>query len=582
MDGVGQPTPADEPRPVAVESGAADVDGDGAELDPRRWLTLGILILTVVLIALDTSVLNVSIPTILRDLHTTVPALQWVITGYSLTFATLLIIGGRLGDIYGHRRLFIIGTTMFGLGSLLASVSHSVGVLILGEAVIEGIGAALMTPSTLAILSTTFKGRERAKAFAAWGAAAGAAVAFGPVLGGFLTTNYSWRWSFRINVVVAPIAAIGALLLMKNGKRAVRTPIDLPGAALIASGMFLFVFGLSDGGTYGWLQPIQDFSVAGSRIWPMSMPISIVPVAMVVAVGLLAGFVQLERWKERRQANPLFDFSLMHLKSFRYGLLTILILAMGQLGLLFALPLFLQDAVHLSAQENGLWLLPLGIFVIIGAQLGGRLTRRFALGSIIGCGLAFETIALLLVIWAVAPGITFWDIGPGLSMFGIGLGLASSQLTSVILSEINSEKSGVASGASSTARQMGGAFGAAIIGSLITVQTTNRAVSALGRSSITAPVRAQAIASMRELGPNFRPANALSAADAAIVERILTQALASASRTALLFAMGVVFIGALLSTLIPRIRPSVIKSASEVTIETFEAFEPMDIDAARL
>ena len=572
MDGVGQPIPAE------AESGP-DV---AAELDPRRWLTLGILILTVVLIALDTSVLNVSIPTILRDLHTTVPALQWVITGYSLTFATLLIIGGRLGDIYGHRRLFIIGTTMFGLGSLLASVSHSVGVLILGEAVIEGIGAALMTPSTLAILSTTFKGRERAKAFAAWGAAAGAAVAFGPVLGGFLTTNYSWRWSFRINVVVAPIAAIGALLLMKNGKRAARTPIDLPGAALIASGMFLFVFGLSDGGTYGWFQPIKDLSVAGSRIWPKSMPISIVPVAMVIAVGLLAGFVQLERWKERRQANPLFDFSLMQLKSFRYGLLTILILAMGQLGLLFALPLFLQDAVHLSAQENGLWLLPLGIFVIIGAQFGGRLTRRFALGSIIGCGLAFETIALLFVIWAVAPGITFWDIVPGLAMFGVGLGFASSQLTSVILSEINSEKSGVASGASSTARQMGGAFGAAIIGSLITVQTTNRAVSALGRSSLSAPVRAQAIASMRKLGPNFRPANALSATDAALVEKILTQALASASRTGLLFAMAVVFIGALLSTLIPRVRPSVSKSTTEEIIETFEAFEPMDIDAARL
>ena len=141
----------------------ADAAGaDGSEeivLDPRRWLTLGILILTVVLIALDTSVLNVSIPTILRDLHTTVPALQWVITGYSLTFATLLIIGGRLGDIYGHRRMFIIGTSLFGLGSLMASVSNSVGMLILGEAVVEGIGAALMTPSTLAILSNTFTGR---------------------------------------------------------------------------------------------------------------------------------------------------------------------------------------------------------------------------------------------------------------------------------------------------------------------------------------------------------------------------------------------------------------------------------------
>src|SRR6195952_6139034 len=148
MDGVGRPmTVGEDPDPGV---------GGETELDPRRWLTLSILILTVVLIALDTSVLNVSIPTMLRDLHTTVPALQWVITGYSLTFATLLIVGGRLGDIYGHRRMFIIGTTLFGVGSLMASISHSVGTLILGEAVIEGIGAALMTPSSLALLSNTF------------------------------------------------------------------------------------------------------------------------------------------------------------------------------------------------------------------------------------------------------------------------------------------------------------------------------------------------------------------------------------------------------------------------------------------
>ena len=559
----------------------APQDDTEQELDPRRWITLGVLVATVVLVAMDTSVLNVSIPTILRDLHTTVPALQWVITGYSLTFATLLIIGGRLGDIYGHRRMFIIGTSLFGLGSLMASMSDSVGMLILGEAVVEGIGAALMTPSTLAILSNTFTGRERAKAFAAWGAAAGAAVAFGPVLGGFLTTNYSWRWSFRINVVVAPVAAIGALVLMRNGKRAERTPIDLPGAALISAGMFLLVFALSDGGTYGWLAPLKPFSVGGAEIWPTTAPVSVVPIALMLGIALLVAFVRLEQWKARRAAHPLFDFGLLNLRSFRYGLLTILILAMGQLGLLFALPLFLQNAVHLSAQENGLWLLPLGIFVIVGAQLGGRLTRRFSLASIIASGLAIETVSLLLVIWAIRPGITFWDIVPGLVFFGVGLGFASSQLTSVILSEISADKSGVASGASSTARQMGGAFGAAIIGSLITVQTTNRAVDALEDSGLPAAVRDQAVVSMRGLGPNFRPAPNLSVADAAAIERILTQALASGARIGLLFATVVVFIGGMLSLLIPRVRPRA-KSREAGIVDTFEPFEPMDVDPARL
>ena len=289
---------------------AAVVEALDPSQDPRRWITLGILITAVILIAIDTSVLNVSIPTILRDLHTTVPSLEWVITGYSLTFATLLVIGGRLGDIYGHRRLFIIGAALFGTGSLLASVSQSVGVLILGEAIIEGIGASLMTPATLAILSTTFRGRERATAFAVWGATLGAAVAFGPVLGGVLTTNYSWRWSFRINVIVAPLAVLGAVLVMpaRVGERR-KVPIDVPGAAMIASGMFLLVFAISEGGTYGWLHPTQALSVGGFELWPLGAPVAAAPVALVAALAILGSFVVYERRKERRGRNPLFEFS---------------------------------------------------------------------------------------------------------------------------------------------------------------------------------------------------------------------------------------------------------------------------------
>jgi MFS family permease len=165
-------------------------EGDATTPDDRgRWIALVIVIMAAFIVVLDNTVLNVAIPTILREFHTTLPSLQWVVTGYALTFATLLIIGGRLGDIYGHRRIFVIGAALFGAGSLLASVATSVPMLVLGEAFIEGVGASLMLPTTLAILSVTFQGRERAAAFAAWGATAGVAAAAGPVVGGFLTTN---------------------------------------------------------------------------------------------------------------------------------------------------------------------------------------------------------------------------------------------------------------------------------------------------------------------------------------------------------------------------------------------------------
>ncbi|HWJ63750.1 MAG TPA: MFS transporter, partial [Acidimicrobiales bacterium] len=270
------------------------------ELDPRRWITLAIILTAVLIAALDSTVLNVAIPTILEEFDTTLPALQWVVTGYSLTFAALLIIGGRLGDIFGARRMFIVGAALFGVGSFLASISNGVVALVIGEAVIEGMGASLMLPATMGILSSTFTGRERATAFATWGAAMGAAVAFGPLIGGFLTTNYSWRWAFRINVMVVPFAIGGALLFMpKSVLSGRRERIDVPGALLIASGMFLLVFGISEGATYGWLVPEKAFEIAGVELWPVSMPVSIVPVAFVASVVLLVSFYRVQRAKER-------------------------------------------------------------------------------------------------------------------------------------------------------------------------------------------------------------------------------------------------------------------------------------------
>ena len=518
---------------------------------------------------LDNSVLNVAIPTILRDFHTTLPSVQWVVTGYALTFASLLIIGGRLGDVYGHRRIFVIGAALFGIGSLLASVSWNVSSLVVGEAFIEGVGASLMLPATLAIISTTFQGNERGLAFAAWGTTAGAAAAFGPLVGGFLTTEYSWRWAFRINVIIAPLAIVGALLVMTRTEPAEqdRQRLDVVGAALVAAGMFLLVLGLSEGGTYGWFRPVTSFSVAGVRVWPSSWPVSVVPLTFVVAVVILTCFYRLERRKERDERGPLFAFGQLRIPTFRFGLLTTMLLAMGQLGLLFVLPVFLQDGRHLSAETNGVWVLPTGLFIIAGAQIGGRLTRRVGTTAVARTGLVLETIGLIVVALVISPQLSFLALLPGFACYGFGIGFASSQLTNIVLSAIEPTRAGAASGANTTVRQIGSALGVAVIGSLVTSETIRRALPAVhAAAALPATLKAQAAARLRVLGPNFSAPRLATSHQAAVLERILASAVVGGTRPALLFAAGVVGAGAVISLWIPRIGPP-------VELEEIEALE---------
>jgi MFS family permease len=574
---------ADTSRVDVDAQSSPTADGVDSPPDPRRWLTLGIVVATAVLLSIDTSVLNVSIPTMLRELDTTVPALQWVITGYSLTIASLLIIGGRLGDLFGHRKMFVVGMTLFGVGSLIASMSDSVSHLILGEAIIEGLGAALLLPATLAILSTTFSGRERITAFTVWGATGGAGAAFGPVLGGFLTTHYSWRWAFRINVVVAPIAAIGALIVMRNRQRAAKTPIDVPGAALVAVSMFLFVFALSESGQYGWFVPLEPFTIGGTELWPTSMPFSIGFASLIVSGSVMFAFVRLQQWKKRRERDSLFDLALLNIRSFRYGLITTMIIAMGQLGLMFALPLYLQNVAHLSAEKNGLWMLPMGIAVIFGAQLSGRLSRRIHVLTILRVGVVGEAVALLLVIWSVRPDVTFWHVLPGLVSFGVAIGAVSSNLTAVVMADVPRAKSGVGGAATATSRHIGAAFGAAMLGSLITVQTTGHAVRAFESAGLPPGLREQAIAGVRELGPNFQMPAGASPTDAATIERAFNRALQVGERFGLLFAAGVVLLGAIAVGLIPRrsdAAPSL--SATEELVEKLDPLQTVDVDPARV
>ena len=318
--------------------------------------------------------------------------------------------------------------------------------------------------------------------------------------------------------------------------------------------MFSIVFALSQGPTYGWIDPKEALSVFGHDLWPTSMPVSIIPVAFVLGLVLLGVFVRVERRLEAAGGDPLFEFGQLRFRTFRYGLITAVIVALGQLGLLFALPIFLQGANQLTAEQNGLWMLPIGLAIIVGAQLGGRLNHRFGTTNVVRVGFLLEALGLLLVIPVLRPGVDFLALLPGIACFGLGVGAASAQLTTLVLAEVPMERSGVASGANSTARQVGAALGATVVGSLVTVQTTNQAVAAVQAAGLPAGLTEQAARGAEAMGANWQIPTTGSPAQTAALKDIYDQALTGGVRWALTFAVIVVFAGALVSLLIPQVR----------------------------
>src|SRR5436309_856263 len=273
--------PRSRPQPARAPTAPARAEATGL----RKWASLPVLSLALAIIIIDTTLLNVSLETLIRELHTTLQSLQWVITTYSLTLAALTVTGGRLGDIFGRKRMFRLGAFLFAVGSFIASISRSVPTLIVGESIIEGIGAALMMPATASLLVTKYRGHDRAIAFGIWGGVAAAASAVGPILGGFLTTHYSWRWGFRINVGVVALLLLGSTVL-GDEPAARRKTIDWMGVLLSALGLFAIVFGIIEASSYGWLHALKPFAVAG---WALGVDTSLralIPGLALYGIGL--------------------------------------------------------------------------------------------------------------------------------------------------------------------------------------------------------------------------------------------------------------------------------------------------------
>lgn len=428
-----------------------------------QWGALISLLLGLSMIVIDGSVVNVLLPDMVVDLNLNSTDVLWVNAIYSLVFAAFLIPIGLLADRYGRRRLFLLGTAIFAIASVGAGSASGAAPLI-GFRAVQAIGASMMMPSSVAIINVMFTGRQRAVAFGLWGAVFGGAAALGPLLGGWLTESYSWRWAFFINVPVAIVSAILVLKFVRESRIPNVESLDPVGVVLSVSGLSLIVFALIEGDTYGWWHALKPFSVGP---WQYDGRLSIVPIAILTGLTLVGLLILWSAHRSRIGRTALIDLSLFSIRRYGYGNVVALVVSLGEFGILFVLPLWMQSVAGFEPLETGVVLTALAA----GSLVSGAAARHLAAGigptRTVRLGMLLEIIGIVGVGIVLSPERSPWWMTIPLFVYGIGLGLASAQLTSVVLEDVPPEKSGRASAMTSTFRQLGSALGSAILGAVL-------------------------------------------------------------------------------------------------------------------
>lgn len=455
----------------------------------RRWAGLVFISIAVSLIIVDSTIVNVAIPPIVDDLGITSTEVQWVQEAYTLVFASLLLVFGSLADRFGRRRLLLTGVVVFALASVGAAFAPSGGLLVLAR-LVQGVGGAMILPTTLSLINATFRGRERGIAFAVWGSTIGGMAALGPLLGGWLTTAFSWRWAFGINIPLGALIIVGVALTVAESRSDRRERIDVVGAVLSVLTMAPLVFGLIEGRTYGWWTTTTA-PTFGDATWPFSL--SPVPVAFALSLLALAAFLSWGRHRQRTGRSTLLAFRLFSLTSFRNGNIAAAVVSLGEFGIILALPLWLQFVLGFDALQTGLLLLALagGSFVASGAA--GALSGRVAPVRLVRAGLVAEIIGVTGVALTISPDASWVPLVPALFVYGLGVGLATAQLTGVVLADVPASESGQASGTQSTSRQLGAALGVAILGTVLFSTTGGVLASALEDRGVPSPQREQVV-----------------------------------------------------------------------------------------
>ena len=408
----------------------------------RKWWTLGAMCFALFMIMLDNTVVNVALPSIQRDLGASISGLEWTINGYTLSFAVLLATGGRLGDIFGRRRMFLFGVVIFALSSATAGLAQGATDLVISR-VVQGVGAALMMPGTLSIITDAFPAHERGKAMGTWAGVSALALAVGPVLGGFLTEHVSWRAIFYLNIPVAVGAVTATIFAVRESRdTTVGRDVDYLGVATLTGSLTALVLALVEGNSWGWGSP------------------AIIGLLAAAVLGAIA-FVQVELWVKA----PMVEFRFFADRNFLGAVVVALIITFAMMGVFFFLALYMQDILRYSPLEAGVRFLPSTLMIVGVAPVAGRLADRFGPRWLIVAGLSILTLSLYSFT-GIAVDSGYLDLLPGFMLLGIGIALTMSPMTSAAMNAVSVQKAGIASGVLSMFRMVGGSLGVAVTGAI--------------------------------------------------------------------------------------------------------------------
>jgi EmrB/QacA subfamily drug resistance transporter len=420
----------------------------------RKWLALALLLGVQFMVVLDIAIVNVALPSIQKDLGFSERNLQWVVSAYALLFGGLLLLGGRVADLLGRRRLFIAGLVVFTVASLTSGLAWSEGVLI-GARALQGFGAALITPAALSILTTTFpEGKERNTALGAWGAVGAFGAVAGVLLGGVLTSALSWHWIFYVNVPVGILGLALAPFFLTESRDAHAKSFDVPGAVLVTGGLVTLVYAITQANSYGWGSLATIGLFAGS-------------------LALLAAFVA---W-ERRTAEPLMRFGIFRLRTVSGANVAGLVMGTAMFGMFLMLTLYMQQVLHYSAMKTGVGYLAVAGTAIVWSALAAQLVTRIGVKPVLVAGMTALSAGLLYFTQVSVGGTYLGDLLPGFLLISIGIGFSFVPISIAALAGVQPAEAGLASGLINTSQQIGGALGIAALTSIATSTTNTKIAS---------------------------------------------------------------------------------------------------------
>jgi EmrB/QacA subfamily drug resistance transporter len=505
-----------------------------------KILTLGAMCFALFMAMLDNTVVNVALPSIQTHFGSGVSGLQWIIDAYTLVFAAFMLTGGTLGDLYGRKRVFLIGLTIFTAGSLMAGLAPSLNALIAGRA-IQGLGAAALLPGTLSILTQSFPDpRERAQAIGIWAGVSGLALAMGPIVGGALVDSLGWQSVFFLNIPIGIVAFIVALRVVRESKHPEGRHLDLPGQLLAITGLGTLTYALIEANTYGWTSPLilSLFAVAA------------------VATAL---FIRVEL----RSSSPMLDLSFFRNRTFAAAATVAGLVSFGMFGVFFFLTLFLQNVQGYSALQMGVRALPMTGAIIFTAPIAGNLAGRIGPRIPMTVGLAVVGVGMLLM-QRITPGMPYSALWWNLLLMGVGMGMVMTPMTAAVMNAVPRARAGMASATSNASREVGGVFGIALLGAIVTHFFASDLRNSLTGLPIPAGVKEQ-IVKLAGQGSGTAKGSLPTGLDPRVLHQMVDSAFVSGMHVAFWVSAGILLAGSVVAAVFVHRGAPVASGEAETT-----------------